>query len=342
MRINDDVVEFTCDRAEVNKIMDHVGLKDFATTTPDLRGVFERLYQDAVQRVQRYGLIRERMLAANAACSQIVSALSDQQSKDDSEDIPDFERLNTTAQAALRGMWYHTDYLFKATCAYAMSQGVENSLLKVHRSALTDLMDTSEDTDPTFPYDDSRRFKGSRLPDRRDKRANKLALNGGTGRDWHHTASSFAAAASPPRYRKQQLADPEVTSFSQYVAALTESRAELEDDDWLRSKDKAESKANPNPHADTFTTLKAACYVEAKGRGNTGGSGKGLGTSQSLPALPKGRTMFQTESPSSTLNSKFSMASSLALICFLRLAFISLHPLSVFFHSSSRSFFVPL
>ena len=61
--------------------------------------------------------------------------------------MPDFERLNDTTDATIRGMWhappcctqlsisahvcnfaawrYHTEYLFRRACEYAMTQGVE-------------------------------------------------------------------------------------------------------------------------------------------------------------------------------------------------------------------------
>jgi len=301
--------------AAVDKIMAHVGLTEMCDpvigrSPPVLKGVFERLYQDAVQRVQRYGLIRERMLAANAACSQIVAALGDQHPKDDAEAVPDFERLNATAQAALRGMWYQTDYLFRATCAYAMSQGVENSLLKVHRDTLTDLIDTSEDTDLAFPLDEYPRKAYPRLKARREGRPNRIGGSNavGSNREWsqgYQTGAGSLRSPQPTRKQHLQHVDPESTSFSQYVAALAESRSDFRDDraleDWPKSRDK---KKLLDPRYDTFDTLKEACEPRARG-----GIGKGLATSQSLPALPKGRNHFQGESPTSTLTSK--LASSL-------------------------------
>merc|ERR1711972_808181 len=91
----------------VDNVMEEVGLKELMDTgvppagesshtwtVPKLMGVFERLYQDSIQRIQRLGLIRERMVLANRAYSAVVDAMVDNKPADDS--IPDLSRLNAT------------------------------------------------------------------------------------------------------------------------------------------------------------------------------------------------------------------------------------------------------
>ncbi|CAE7746807.1 cs1 [Symbiodinium pilosum] len=124
----------------VDNIMEKVGLKDImeagmTRNPPVLKGVFERLYSDAIQRIQRYGLIRQQMLLANKAYAAVVEAVASEQEE---PRMPDFERLNDTTDATIRGMWYHTEYLFRRACEYAMTQGVEASLVKAQQSLVSE------------------------------------------------------------------------------------------------------------------------------------------------------------------------------------------------------------
>ncbi|OLP85313.1 Clavaminate synthase 1 [Symbiodinium microadriaticum] len=123
----------------VDNIMEKVGLKDImeaglARNPPVLKGVFERLYSDATQRIQRYGLIRQQMLLANKAYAAVVEAVA----SEEEQQWPDFERLNDTTDATIRGMWYHTEYLFRSACEYAMTQGVEATLVKSQQNLVSE------------------------------------------------------------------------------------------------------------------------------------------------------------------------------------------------------------
>lgn len=294
----------------VSKALQRVGLKDMAEArSPQrLKGVFERLYQDACQRVTRCSLIRERMIAANALCSQVLAALSQKHSENGGDGIPDFERLNATASAALRGMCYHTDYLFRATCEYAMAQGVQNTLFKAHQTSMQEFMDTlaSEDTEQSPESEDGLR-RAHRMPGRRGDR-----LRGKVGaRDFCSSPTSPGSIGhfgSPSKPRKPpvtlvtELEQP--TSFGQYVAALREGEEE-----WLRARERhREKRTTP---ADKFDTLKAACLTDRTRPEGRQGSRPSLAASQSLPALPKGRSFFQSQD-SPTASTAASRLSSLS------------------------------
>ncbi|CAE8645462.1 unnamed protein product, partial [Polarella glacialis] len=93
---------------EVDDVMDKVGLGELTKrpvrtvhnsvprAPPTLKGVFERLYQDAVERVQRYGLVRDQMLLANEAYAAVIGAVSSNNKGEPGSgtvEVPDFERL---------------------------------------------------------------------------------------------------------------------------------------------------------------------------------------------------------------------------------------------------------
>uniref|UniRef100_A0A7S1RKR8 Uncharacterized protein n=1 Tax=Alexandrium catenella TaxID=2925 RepID=A0A7S1RKR8_ALECA len=261
--------------------MEKFGLREVAEARGQqrLKGVFERLYQDACQRITRYSLIRERLLASNALCNQVMAALSTRQAEDGSE-VPDFERLNATASAALGGMFYHTDYLFRATCQYAMSQGVENTLFKVRRDFNDFDPNASEDTEQP-DHDEARRHGPHRLPGRRSERPRK----GGGQPASPRTGST---SVSPAKLKKASPLAEEHASFGQYVQSLKDANMEEE---W-RPKAGRDKKMMLSSSGD-FSTLKAAVLEKGKDGGRAN-KGAGLVASQSLPALPKGRSLFQS------------------------------------------------
>eukprot|EP00435_Cladocopium_sp_Y103_P074438 s357_g48.t1 len=134
--------------SSVDNIMEKVGLKDIMDPSftagiprapPVLKGVFERLYSDAIQRIQRYGLIRQQMLLANKTYASIVDTISTD--SEEAKKIPDFDSLNDTTDTTIKGMWYQTEYLFRRACEYAMAQGVEASLIKAQQSLISEFED---------------------------------------------------------------------------------------------------------------------------------------------------------------------------------------------------------
>jgi len=283
--------------------MKKAGLKEImeAKNVPRLQSVFDRLYQDALQRIERLGLIRERMLIANKAYSNIVNALvSDQAEGIGPEQIPDLDRLSSTAAATLSGMWYHTEFLFRNTCEYAIAQGVESSIMKSQKYTLSEVMEAANtddkisfdqgDDDPNSPNYKARRRGGSgsgndRLPGRRGgDRPGKNYPGAGAGGDgrafWSLPGGVGKGPKSPRMERKGCLSDPDPSTFSSYIAALREARGDLKSDEWNRV---------PLPERNPKLT-RSSDAVEFHPKTLKASVSSG---SRSLPILPKGRGILQ-------------------------------------------------
>lgn len=286
--------------AGIQGAMKKAGLKEImeAKAGPKLKGVFERLYQDAIQRIQRLGLIRERMLIANKAYSNIVNAIVSKGDKGmDPMSIPDLDRLSSTAEATLSGMWYNTDFLFRNTCDYAIAQGVESSLMKSQKLSLSEVIDASSNPDAIMPIDEdpnspgykARRRGSDRPTNRRGGERGKSTGHPGTttGGDASHAfwdlPGGIKGPKSPRTLRKEQLSDPAPSSFASYIAALREARGDLRSDEWNRVQMQERiPKASKSDGIELLPkTLKASV--------STG--------SRSLPILPKGRGILQAEPP---------------------------------------------
>jgi len=258
----------------VDNIMEKVGLKDIMDPAftaglprapPVLKGVFERLYSDAIQRIQRYGLIRQQMLLANKTYASIVDTISTD--AEEAKKIPDFDSLNDTTDSTIKGMWYQTEYLFRRACEYAMAQGVEASLIKAQQSLVSEFeVENFERVPQEAPRKERAHPRRSERPVARGKEE-----------------------GSVPKVQK----DDHQTPFMNYMAALREAHGELNDE-----KEKPERKRhggdNNNPK-----TLRAACSDRGSGLAT-------LATSHSLPALPKGRSIYQVDEVSPNKAKMFS------------------------------------
>jgi len=295
------IKEFAGEDPEVSKklgnIMDRVGLKDMMDvgtgpgSGPKLKGVFERLYQDAIQRIQRLGLIRERMVLANHAYDAVVVAMQGGAPPRNMAEVtsgaPDLARLNATAGASLRGMWYHTDFLFQNACDYAMAQGVEASAMKgTGHASLEELMDDDELCEMESP--DLSRRPGNRPGVRRGGRPKPLPGAYGGGNDskafWQMPAG-LNGSMSPRQMRKLNIRDPVNTSFTSYVAAIREARGDIRPDEWPNCERRRPKKGERDP--DRIGSL-----VNLPGKG-VSNSPKGMSNSQSLPSLPANRSLMQ-------------------------------------------------
>merc|ERR1712093_926726 len=256
-----------------------------------LKGVFERLYQDSIQRIQRLGLIRERMVLANRAYSAVVDAMVDNRPADDS--IPDLSRLNATTSAALRGMWYHTEYLFRHACEYAMGQGIEASLLKGNRPSLGDIMDDDVGLDDPLAegrealHDQSTtrqvrrpaRLGGDRPLARRTERPG-VSL----GQRGHPLGGQHSSAQAPWSLKRAQTAAPDgakdsvSTSFASYMSAMKDASST---DGWANDDRQAATRRQLGPglvasggeKLDVLLGTKNGMKIACK--------------SESLPVLPK-------------------------------------------------------
>jgi hypothetical protein len=275
---------------------------------PRLKGVFERLYQDSIQRIQRLGLIRERMVLANRAYSAVVDAMVDNKPVDDS--IPDLTRLNSTTSAALRGMWYHTEYLFRHACEYAMGQGIEASLLKGNRPSLGDVMDEDmgsyddplsqgrealHDASTTRQLRRPARLGGDRLFSRRERPGGQTAQRGHPLGGQHSTVQAAWNLKRTKTAASDGAHDSSSTSFASYMSAMKDSRSNDPSnalhatDGWVTDDRQAAMKlrdarplgpgvmASAGEKLDVLLGMKAA---------------RSACKSDSLPVLPKGRSLF--------------------------------------------------
>jgi regulator of replication initiation timing len=287
--------------AEVDAALEKTGLRVLINAGEGqgqqrLKDVFSRLYQDSVQRVQRYCLIRSQMLSATNAATEMVTSLSHKTEVDQlGEDIvPDLGRLSATACAALNGMWYSTDYLFRRACAYAMAQGVD-SVGKVHASAVSELIEDSGNLTGSLtkrnlgvegdPFN-SRRKRGARHSESRCP----PCRHGDRPVGPPEGPQPEATMRSPRKIREDAIADPEPTAFTVYVAGVREARGDLRPNEWPRLEQYPSGK---------LSSLKGMPLNSSMPLGGTGPKSKSgtsgkkvISGSQSLPAIPKGRSLL--------------------------------------------------
>jgi len=287
--------------AEVDDALEKTGLKGLVNPSGPsgqqrLKDVFSRLYQDGVQRVQRYCLIRSQMLSATQAATEMVTSLSHKTDVDRlGEDVvPDLGRLSATACAALNGMWYTTDYLFRRACAYAMAQGVD-SVGKMHASAVSELMEESGSLTGLLtkrslgvdgdPFNRSRK-RGARHAESRCP----PCRHGDRPVGLPEGPQPETARRSPRKIRQEAVADPEPTPFTVYVAGIKEARSDIRPNEWPRLEQYPSGK---------LMSSKGMPLSGSTPLGGTGPSSKGgasgkrvISGSQSLPAIPRGRSLL--------------------------------------------------
>lgn len=260
------------DEDTINSIMEKVGLKELADAREGglkLKGVFQRLWQDAAQRIQRAGMIRERVALASKVFSSSMLAVREG-GDPKAYGVPDFERLNETTQATLRTMKYHSDYIFKQCCEYAILQGVEAPLAKELGDPCNQentICDTYGIVDDEMPEADRIRHfqKTDRLPGRLGHRPHR---------------SPCAQPVS--KILTQEIANGTPSSFKNYVALLRQAQDQAFD--CVPKLDKLEMQSME----DSFLTMKEACALTKVH------SPSGLSASLSLPVLPKTRNLVSS------------------------------------------------
>lgn len=285
--------------AEVDDALEKTGLRVLVNAgggQQRLKDVFSRLYQDGVQRVQRYCLIRSQMLSATQAATEMVTSLSHKTEVDRAgEDIvPDLGRLSATACAALNGMWYSTDYLFRRACAYAMAQGVD-SVGKMHASAISELMEESGSLTGILtkrslgvegdPFNRSRK-RGARHAESRCP----PCRHGDRPVGPPEGPQPEAAVRSPRKMRQEAVADPEPTAFTVYVAGIREARGDLRTNEWPRLEQYPSGKLTSSKGMPLNGSMPLG-GTSSKSKGGASGK-KVISGSQSLPAIPKGRSLL--------------------------------------------------
>jgi len=196
-----------CARA-VASVLGKVGLKDLACGT-DVMSVFERLYQDALERAQRLGLIQARMRLANRACSdKIQRAVTAYSMGDREKDIyqkinfadvtSGLDHLSETATAALRGMYYQPSTVFWRACEYAQHQGFETTMQQHCTRSLEDLLKREiDETDREL----------STCASLREAALRHTSLGETTMSEWPRTFREFETEK-----KSRQLASPNATT----------------------------------------------------------------------------------------------------------------------------------
>jgi len=291
---------------QVGGLLQKAGLKevvDASASEAGLRPVFRRLYQDAVQRLQRFAMIRQSVKSMNKAI------LAGQDGGQGSVPPPDLEHLNVTAAAALSGMWYGSGYIFKRMCKYAASHGVEE-ITKSHTTSLVELLGSApsaEDTDAAPQAPESAGIHGrplctppranlERLPGRRSERFPRTLghpLPGGvTASDglFAKLSKGRGDRARSPRQqqlRQAQLDDPEPTPFTSYIASVKEARGDLQGSDWARASLKKQAAGERPPRTDALGEGGKGVKVAHGPAGSRGSAKGGLLGARSLPVLPK-------------------------------------------------------
>merc|ERR1719235_841242 len=126
---------------ELEKALKEAGLKDLVEVRagPHLKNVYERLYQDALQRMQRLALILEQKAEAHKLYLASVSSSKKVKGSTPQVAAPDLERLTDEALVAIQGMWYHYDIMFRRVCEQNQAQSIRESATDNYKLALTEL-----------------------------------------------------------------------------------------------------------------------------------------------------------------------------------------------------------
>lgn len=277
-----------------------IGLEEFIDDLgpTQLRGVFERLYEDAVQRISRSNLVLHHLMTGKRAFAKLAQ---DQ----DVGFTAALQQLNETVSATLKGMWYNSEYVFRHVCQYAMEKGAEESFAcKDNTGSVTDFLQ-----EELFGEEDVLSWQQrppNRLPGRRGEQrpsgANGLrpaypGTLGGAGKTlWHPMPGGVNPPdISPRQMRKKHLVNPESNPFTEYVASLREARGEApssggtpplmrtaDDVEWHRSDVRAAKSEGTNALPNITFINRPADFGGGKPR-----SDMGMGKSASLPALPR-------------------------------------------------------
>merc|ERR1712054_503346 len=116
---------------ELEKALKEVGLKELieAKTGQKLKNVYERLYQDALQRMQRLALILENKAEASKLYFEGMSSAKKIKGAAAHAAPPELEKLTESAMLAIEGMWYHYDILFRRVCESTAAQTIRDTAI---------------------------------------------------------------------------------------------------------------------------------------------------------------------------------------------------------------------
>lgn len=271
--------------AELEKALKETGLKDLmeAKTGKSLKNVYERLYQDALQRMQRVALILEQKAEAKELYFASVVAAKKLKGSQAHAPPPDLDRLTDAALTAIHGMWYHYDILFRNICEQSTAQSVRDNAIDGYRLALSDVFGNDLDLQDfedlgslRVPQDvgNGRNAQVRPFVERRiSNSAGAVSPGGGI---------AFAAPSAKGRVKRVLDKCDSQSDFKSYMSKLQESGQ-------APSTPTTQLHAQRRQKADKSDSLTAL---------TTGGKRNGLSASLSLPALPKGLANLKSQTSS--------------------------------------------
>jgi len=283
---------------ELEQALKEVGLKDLvdAKTGRPLKNVYERLYQDAVQRMQRLALILEQKVEANKLYLASLSSTKRIKGTASQVPAPDLEKLTDAALVAIQGMWYHYDIMFRRVCEESQAQSIRDAAADNYKMALSDIFGTScED----FEFEED--LGSLRVPKVADDGTVRSSSACGPPRPFaerriSNTAGAvspgggiaFAAQPQKGRLRRPlELPDKEKGDFKAYMARMQESGQPF-------PQPSTQLHAHRRPKSD----VPAAARPDSVTSLTMSGKRNGLMPSLSLPALPKGLANLKAPPPS--------------------------------------------
>mmetsp|Transcript_92061 Transcript_92061/g.143573 ORF Transcript_92061/g.143573 Transcript_92061/m.143573 type:complete len:1205 (-) Transcript_92061:119-3733(-) len=257
---------------ELEKALVEVGLKDLIDAKQgNLKNVYERLYQDALQRMQRLALTLEQKAEASKMYYQNVK--KETGFSMNLESLP-LQRLTEAALAAIHGMFYHYDILFRRVCERAAADGLRNAAIENYRLALSDIFgdlpkdSNFNDLNSICITNACEPFSNDRIQQCRGAPKPRICNSAGA-----LTANLVAPNAQPYKSKSKQGGlgfgqQREAGAFQAYMSKLQQLDAQANPLESLRSR--------PASRTDSLGALTQSLKRSQ------------LTSSLSLPALPKG------------------------------------------------------
>jgi len=281
---------------ELEKALKEVGLKELveAKQGKHLKNVYERLYQDALQRMQRLALILENKAKANNLYFQSVTAATKKlKGSQLHANPPDLEKLTDAAAVAIEGMWYHYDILFRRVCEHSTAQSIRDTAIDNYRLALADIFG------PDINLENFEDLGSLRVPQVEDGK-----VRPSSGNAWGSApagARPFAerricnsagavspgggiAFASQQKPKARRTADPSEKDKGDFKAYM----AKMQEAGQAPATPSTELHAMRRPKSDAAARPDSLAALTLSGKRNTA----------SLPALPKGLANLKAPPPS--------------------------------------------
>jgi len=277
---------------ELEKALEKVGLKEVAEAKPaNLRNVYERLYQDAIERMRRCAITLEQKVEASKQYFAQLAVAKKVKGPAAHAAPPNLERLTEAAALAIHGMWYHYDILFRRVCQRSTEEAVKQSAIDNYKLALSEIFEYDETGSLSLSAfqsieDDNQPNRIAPVPFSEKRRicysAGAVSPGGGIG---------FASQQQRPRSSCSmygQRVEPE--SFKSFVCKVQQAEA--------------------TPKTGSRATSAASARSDSLGALTRAGK-RPMASNRSLPVLPKGLGSLKPAGPEmSAPNSATSRSTS--------------------------------